>query len=141
MLNRSTRLTGRNRRGVATVEFAIVLPVFLLIIVGIIEIGRAIAVVQMLTNASREGARVASFDTTSQTSTVTAAVNTCLSNDGISGATTTVSPNPPSGASNGQQVSVTVNIAFAKVSWLPSPFFLGGQSLQATTVMCRQPAP
>jgi Flp pilus assembly protein TadG len=38
-------------------EFAIVLPVFILAIIGIIEFGRAVMVQQILTNAAREGAR------------------------------------------------------------------------------------
>ncbi|MBI3864300.1 MAG: pilus assembly protein [Planctomycetia bacterium] len=136
------RLTAQDkRRGAAIVEFALVAPVFLTMITGIIELGRAIEVVQILTNASREGARVGSYETTTATSTITTTVNSYLSQAGITGATTVVSPNTPSGASNGQQVSVTVSIPFASVSWLPSPFFLGGQTLSATSVMCRQPAP
>ncbi len=129
------------RRGTAVVEFAVVAPVFLILIVGTIEVGRAMVVVQLLTNASREGARVAGYDTTMSTSTVTNAVNTYLSGVGISNATTTVSPSPPSLAADGQSVSVTVSILFNNVSWLPSPFFLGGQTLSATSVMCREPAP
>lgn len=134
------RQVRESRRGAAIVEFALIAPLFLSIIAGIIELGRAIEVVQLLTNASREGARVGSFDSTKQSSTITTAVNAYLSNVGISGATTTVSPNPPSAASNGQSITVTVSIPFSKVTWLPTPFFLGGQSLQATSVMCRQPA-
>lgn len=130
-----------SRRGAVLVEFALVAPLFLTLIVGVIEIGRAIDVVQILTNASREGARVASFETTSQTSTVTSAVNLYLSNRGISQASVTISPDPPSGASVGQPVTVTVNIPYSQVSWFPSPFYLGGQTLQATSVMCRQPSP
>jgi Flp pilus assembly protein TadG len=129
------------RRGAAIVEFAVVAPIFLTLIAGTIEIGRAIVVVQLLTNASREGARVGGYSTTSATSTVTTAVNSYLSNEGISGATTTVSPSPPSAAAEGSPVSVTVSIPYSSVSWLPSPFFLGGQTLQATSVMCREPAP
>lgn len=127
------------RRGAAIVEFALVAPLFLSLIAGVIELGRAIEVVQLLTNASREGARVASYDTTTQTSTITTAVNSYLSSAGITGATTLVSPSP-STASNGDSMSVTVSIPFANVSWFPSPFFLGGQTLKVTSVMCRQPA-
>jgi len=130
-----------SRRGAALVEFAVVMPVFLVFIVGMIEIGRAIMVQQLITNASREGARVAGYDSTSLTSTVTSAVNASLSNAKITSATTTVSPDPPSGASDGQQVSVTVSIPYSQVSWVPSPFFLKGRTLQATSVMRREPAP
>src|SRR5437868_787860 len=114
------------RRGAAVVEFAIVAPVFLIMITGIMELGRAIVVRQLLTDASREGARIGGYDTTTSTSTVTTAVNSYLSNVGISGATTTVSPNPPSLANDGQSVSVTVSIPFTNVSYLPSPIYLGG---------------
>lgn len=129
------------RRGAAAAEFAVVAPVFLTLTVGCIELGRAIVVQQLLTNASREGARIAGYDTTTSASTVTAAVNNYLTNVNISGATTAISPATPSSASDGQQISVTVSIPFNSVSWLPAPFFLGGQTLQATSVMCRQPAP
>lgn len=127
------------RSGAAIVEFALVAPLFLSLIAGVIELGRAIEVVQLLTNASREGARVASYDTTTQTSSITSTVNSYLSSVGITGATTVVSPSPTT-ASDGTAMSVTVSIPFSSVSWFPSPFFLGGQTLQATSVMCRQPA-
>lgn len=129
-----------SRRGAAIVEFAVVVPVFLTLVAGTVELGRAIVVQQLLTNASREGARIAGYNTTLTTSTVTTAVNTYLSNDGITGATTTVSPSPASVA-GGQSISVTVSIPFNSVSWLTSPFYLGGQTLQATSVMYRELSP
>ena len=48
-----------NERGQALLETALVLPVVLLISVGIFEFGRAYQLVQVLTNAAREGARIA----------------------------------------------------------------------------------
>ncbi len=128
-----------SRRGAAIVEFAFCVPVFLTLVVGMVELSRAIVVLQVLTNASREGARIASYDTTTTTGPITSAVNNYLSSEGISGATTVVSPSPASLA-DGQSISVTVSISYDSVSWLPSSFYLGGQTLQATTSMCRQPA-
>jgi len=55
-----------SRRGVAAVEFAIIAPVFILLIVGFIEIGRAMMVQQVLTNASRVGAREATMLNTTE---------------------------------------------------------------------------
>jgi Flp pilus assembly protein TadG len=49
----------RDQRGAALLEMAFTLPVLLLISVGIFEFGRAFEVWQVLTNAAREGARVA----------------------------------------------------------------------------------
>jgi Flp pilus assembly protein TadG len=46
-----------NRRGQATVELALVLPILLLIMVGMIEFARAWNLHQALTDAVREGAR------------------------------------------------------------------------------------
>ena len=51
------RLTGE--RGSALIETALTLPLLLLISVGIFEFGRAFQTWQVLTNAAREGARVA----------------------------------------------------------------------------------
>lgn len=48
------------RRGVAAVEFAAVLPLLLLLLVGIWELGRIIHVQIILNNAARDGARLAS---------------------------------------------------------------------------------
>ncbi len=48
-----------SRCGAAVVETAIVLPVFLLIVMGIVEFGRAMMVCQLLTNGARHGARMA----------------------------------------------------------------------------------
>ncbi len=43
-------------------EFAIVAPIFFMMIMGMLELGRAVMVQQVITNASREGARVAVLD-------------------------------------------------------------------------------
>jgi Flp pilus assembly protein TadG len=136
-LERPCRLFRRNRRATAAVEFAVVAPVFLLLVFGMIEYGRMVMVYQVLTNASREGARVAVLDGATSAS-VTSTVNTYLSSGTITGATVTVSPNPPSNAAYGDPVTVTVSIPFSQVSWLPSPMYLGGKTLTSSTVMRRE---
>ena len=58
-----SRVSGRKRvrkaRGAAVVEFAVVLPLLLTILFGIIEYGWVFMVRQTLQTAAREGARVA----------------------------------------------------------------------------------
>lgn len=49
----------RNQRGAALLETAITIPLVLLVSVSIFEFGRAYQTWQVLTNAAREGARVA----------------------------------------------------------------------------------
>ncbi|HTQ38688.1 MAG TPA: TadE/TadG family type IV pilus assembly protein [Pirellulales bacterium] len=134
------RTCRRNRRGAAAVEFAIVAPVFFLLVFGMVEYGRMVMVQQVITNAAREGARVGVLDG-SQLSDVQTAVNnyliaskipTGLSNE------ITCTPNPPSSQTTGNPVTVTVSIPFSKVSWLPTPLYLGSTTLSATSVMRRE---
>jgi Flp pilus assembly protein TadG len=54
----------RNQKGAALLEAAITVPIILLISVGIFEFGRAYQTWQVLTNAAREGARIAVLETT-----------------------------------------------------------------------------
>lgn len=49
----------RNQRGQAMVELALVLPVLLVLFMGVVEFGRIFHSYLIITNASREGARVA----------------------------------------------------------------------------------
>ncbi len=51
----------RQRRGAAIVEMAVVSPLLLTMIFGVIEFGNAFMIRQMLTNSAREGARVAAI--------------------------------------------------------------------------------
>jgi Flp pilus assembly protein TadG len=62
--NTKTRLTGRLRdeRGQVLVEFALVLPVLILFIMGIIYFGRYMDYNNQLTQLTEEGARWASVD-------------------------------------------------------------------------------
>jgi Flp pilus assembly protein TadG len=52
------RPTGASR-GQTLAEFALVIPVFLLIMMGLFDLGRAVFIYNGLTNAAREGARLA----------------------------------------------------------------------------------
>lgn len=129
----------RNRRGAAAVEFAIVAPVFFLLVFGMIEYGRMVMVQQVITNASREGARVGVLDGSTTAQVQTAVTNYLTAAKIPTGsATTTVSPSPPSSAGYGGAVSCTVAVGFNSVSWLPAPLFLGGKTLTATATMRRE---
>ena len=62
-----------NERGAALLETAITLPIILFVCVGVFEFGRAFQTWQVITNASREGARAAVINGTT-TDQVKAAV-------------------------------------------------------------------
>jgi Flp pilus assembly protein TadG len=120
-----------------------VAPWFFMLVFGMLEFGRAVMVQQIITNASREGARIGVLDG-STTSQVTTTVGDYLTSAGITGADVTVNPNPPSLAGYGEPVTVSVAIPFGQVSWVPLPKIpwtnidLKTKTLTATTVMRRE---
>jgi Flp pilus assembly protein TadG len=142
----------RQRRGAAVVEFAVVAPIFFILVFGMIEYGRILMVEQVLTNASREGARVGVLDPPAGQNSlplVTTAVSNYLTAANITGATTTAyisadsgatwTQADPSTAAYGQMVKVKVSVPFTKISWLPHSFFGNdSKTLQASTVMRRE---
>lgn len=52
----------RSQSGQSLVEFALVLPILLLLLVGILDLGRAVAAYNSVSNGARSGARVAIVD-------------------------------------------------------------------------------
>jgi Flp pilus assembly protein TadG len=73
----------RSQKGAALLEAAITLPMIMLVCVGIFEFGRAYQTWQVLTNASREGARLAILEGPTD-SAVRTRVNDYLSGGGLS---------------------------------------------------------
>lgn len=95
---------GRSERGQALAEFAMILPVFFLLLFSLVDFGRAFYTWLVLTNAAREGARVgavqgnaAAINTRVQESTSTlnaTSLTTALTNvQGARGTTVTVALN------------------------------------------------
>jgi Flp pilus assembly protein TadG len=127
--------------GSASVELALVVPFFLIITCGGLELSRVCSVEELLTNIARDGCRVAVAN--GQTSsTATARVNTLLSNANITGATVTISPTPVENSSFGSQVTVTVSVPYSNVSWLPMSYLLSwGTTLSGTAVMSSEQNP
>lgn len=134
--NRPSARRRKRRRGAAVTEFAIVAPIFFMMVVGFIEFGRALMVQQVLINASRVGARMAS--TTGATSTaVQSAVQSYASGVAVPGVTVAVTPNPATAAA-GTAITVTTSVPFNNVSWMSSPWFLGGRTLTANSQMRKE---
>jgi Flp pilus assembly protein TadG len=129
------------RRGIAVVEFAVVASLLFLLVLGIIEFGRAMMVLEMLNNAARNGARIGSLNG-SATSDVNTAVTNALAGAGFSGVTTTVQVNSAdadaSTAVTGDSVSVSVKVPYNNVTWLPTSMFLSGRTLGSYVVMRRE---
>lgn len=97
-----------DQRGQNLVEFAIIVVLLLSLVLGIIEFGRAWMTFQVITNASREGARLAALPTGfSDAGAVTTKVNTYLTSANLSPARASVSVTNVDGAT-GTDAVVTV---------------------------------
>ena len=128
----------RGRRGAAAVEFAVVAPLLFLLTLATIEFGRAMLVQQVMTNASRAGAREASLPNSTE-SEVIAATTDYTDTAGLDPAVVTVVCDPdPASAGKGESVTVTASVNYDDVTWLPSAWFLGGVELSASSVMRKE---
>jgi Flp pilus assembly protein TadG len=138
--------SSRKQRGAAAVEFAVVAPVFVLLVFGMIEYGRMVMVQQMLTNASREGARRAILEGATE-SNVRQVVKDYLDPASINVRNEDIVilvGDPPTNASLddaefGDPIHVRVGVKFGNVSWLPSPMYLNGDTrMEAVSVMRKE---
>ena len=130
------RLRRRRRDGAAIVEFAVVAPVLILILFGMIECGRMIMVQQSLATAAREGARAASLPGVTR-SEARQVAEKFLIDVGVRGATVKVRQNAAS-VTHGEPFTVSISVPFKKVSWLRSPLFLGQSTLRSSATMRRE---
>jgi Flp pilus assembly protein TadG len=114
---------GSRERGSAMVEAAISLPILLVLMVGIFELGRAYQTWQVLTNAAREGARMSVTPSSTQ-ATTTALIRQYMA-DGQLPKSTTAAVVVNKGASinvNGTAISasaVTVDYPFEFIMLQP----------------------
>ncbi|HEY3394328.1 MAG TPA: TadE family protein [Lacipirellulaceae bacterium] len=131
-----SRARRRSRRGAAVTEFAVVAPVFFLMVVGFLEFGRALMVQQVLINASRVGARQA-ITTSATTGEVETVVQDYTAGVAVPGVSVVVSPDPAA-ADPGDAITVTTSVAFSEVSWMASPWFLGDTTLTASSQMRKE---
>ena len=139
------------RPAAAVIEFAVVVPVLLMFVLGIIEYGRMLMVAQVTTNGSREGARYAVQADTTPSGVETYVKNYLKSASVPDDAVTTVAveyqladgtwakATTLTTLAQGTSVRVRVEINFTKVSWLPSTVFVpSGTLLKGTTVMRKE---
>ncbi len=111
-MQRRQAATGARDRGAAAVEFALLLPLLLLILFGIIDFGRALNAQITLTQAAREGARLAALGVPS--ATVITRAQTAAT--GLSPVTVTVTSTCPVNAGTGVDAVVTVTYTFSFIT-------------------------
>jgi Flp pilus assembly protein TadG len=136
----------RCQKGVAAIEFAILLPLLLVIIFGIVEFSILLYDKQVITNASREGARegirreidvpVRSTEGEIKSVVTNYVVSNLITFGTPNTPVTTVTPADLSGMARGDDLTVTVSYNY---EFLVLPNFVtslaGVKTIQAQTVM------
>lgn len=125
--------------GAAAVEFALVLPIFLLLVVGMIEFGLMFNTQLGLSAGAREGARVMAVHSSSSIPAVKAAAMTTARNAvknaafpvPLTDANIVFVPSTCAGVAVGATMTVTVQYSQSFMTG----FFGGGKSLQGKGVM------
>ena len=125
------------RAGAAVVEFAIVGPLMVMLTMGMMEVGRAVMVKQVMINASREGARLAILPSTNAEDVI-AQVSSQLAASSINGTTVTINPPSLANAAAGTAVTVSISVNASQVSWVPNPAFTLNRTISASTTMRRE---
>ena len=123
---------GRRSRGQAMVEFTLILPCLMLLILGIYQFGQTYADYIQVTNAARDGGRkalVSRGDANGVSDTITAAKNATWWLD-TSKMGVTVSPGQP--WTQGQNVTVTVTYPYS-INLLG--FVVASGTLKSTTTV------
>jgi Flp pilus assembly protein TadG len=134
----------RSRRGAAAVEFALVAPFFILLVLGMIELSRGMMVKGILSNAARKGCNTGIKPAKTDTD-IKNDVNNILAENNISlnAATITIlvndkpyDPNNPPKALD--KVSVQVTVPVSAIFWGGTTILSGTVIESETILMMRQ---
>ncbi len=131
MATKPDRRTGRRERGQAMVEFALLLPLFLIVIFISIDFGVGLGRWVILTNATREGARLGVIGVSSNE----VALKTAATSNGLIDPTTDVTVNYIDASGNGvvgdkgDSIVVEANYNYGLITPLKAFLSLGFDSL------------
>jgi len=126
----------QHSRGIASLEFVLILPLLLGLIFATMEAGWMVSKYGELVNAAREGAREgARVDGTN--ADINAVVDQRMADAGMSGYTTTIT----NAADVGDPVTVNVSVPYGNVELIGSfliPLNLSDNTLQASVSMAKE---
>jgi Flp pilus assembly protein TadG len=115
-----------SERGAAAIEFALLLPVLLMLVLGTIEFGRAYNAQITLTNAARDGVRVMAI-ANDPTAAKTAARSAAASiSDTITDSNVALSTNT---CSVDAQVTLTITYNLSTITGIAGPFPMTGKGV------------
>jgi hypothetical protein len=122
----------RSNRGQAVIEFALVLPLLLLVCFGITEFGRAWMTMNILTSAAREGVRLAAVTGPDTPAVEQRVRDVCDAARVVPSAIMVVPPDPND---PDRRVSVTVETDFEVIPGRFLGVFSGTIPLRTTSIM------
>ena len=125
----------RQRQGGTLVEFAIVVPFLILVLLGMMEFGRILTIQQNLTTAAREGAREATLPGATEDS-VASVVNDYTNQMPTQNLQVTISPDLED-AKSGEVITVNVTAAANSMTGFGNRWF-GGMGLSASAAMRKE---
>ena len=127
------------RNGSAMVEMAMILPLLVVLLIGLVEFSRILMVKQVITNAAREGARAGAIrlDDSGALSTALQVSQHYLTSSGLNTGPASISPSfVVTGGSSALQVIINYNYDSSLTTWVPGiPDVL---TLHATAIMRRE---
>ncbi|WP_344125586.1 TadE family protein [Luedemannella flava] len=115
----------RRDRGAAAVEFALVLPVLLILVFGIIDFGRMLNAKITLTQAAREGARAAAVSSYAN--------GVKWTRDAANGSLGTLNPTVESCADDATRVAARVRVSYDFTFVTPIGALIGSSSTMTLT--------
>lgn len=130
MTTRRTRFTRRIRseRGAVAVEFALVVPLLLLLLFSIVSVSRAFQVQATLSAAAREAARTMAIQNDAGVARTAAVSTASAASLTLSSGAVKVSPTSCTGKPATQNITVTIDHQFQ-----PTGSFAGGKSFTITS--------
>lgn len=120
-------------RGAVAVEMALLLPILILLLLGIMEFGRAYNAQVTLTNAAREGVRVMAItnvraDARTAATNAAAALKITATNPTFAFTTTPTATSPATCAA-GRQVTMTISYTLDSLTGIAGPFSMTGKGV------------
>jgi Flp pilus assembly protein TadG len=144
------RVRGNRRHGAAVVEFAVVVPFLAMLLMGMFELGRAMMVKTILSDAARKACRTG-IKREKANADILVEANNVMNDNGFDSTkfnpptigSVTVTVTDPNGntladaldAPSGSVVSVQVSIPVSSTCWV-TPFYLqSGTNLESETIV------
>lgn len=130
---------GSRRSGLSAIEAALVLPIFFLLLFGLLEYGWMFLKSQQLNNAARNGVREGIVHGSTAADVTTRIDQLMLEADlQDSGYSVVLTPNDPTTLAPGELLTVTITVDYSSVELIGVPLIPVPTTIGGTTSMARE---